>query len=937
MSEYHPKYHPQVYYDAQSLLKSLEISHERKKARRTLRRRIGEIIRTHAGDEFDVEDVCMREYAEDVDIAPIELMIVDKSNPSGLAPGTNFRSLPDVYYPSRVAALLQDHGFDGIIQSTDVQRRDGIPRNWKRGDPPPRIEDTAFPWPQYMRPSKPEIIYPAVLVATTPQPFRLSLPCPTIRHTLDLLHSYGRRNPFLRQMICLIYIWMRSWGINEISPVTLSLLVIRFFQEEEVSRLTDSGRSTSISAEHAQASVHYTTTAWMPFDAREGLNRSILLNISYALFPHSQPTRDFSVVLSRFLRWIVSQRFHHKHDDEKNWPVLRVNCADHSSSRFSEEIRTFDVTRLPWSRHQLIVPDPFVPTHNHAFNVHRSTLHYLSVLADACVSLLRTTHPLHTIFGPYYQPESVVEQRIRSLLPPPIRPRTSGASIGIRMERQQYFTNPKLRDELIKLSNMTSSDQHVRQKRQRTIANVERSIRSHFGQEFRIGAFGSTQYGVDGRNSDLDLVVIDPDRMTGFSPDVDLDELPRIYKISEVSIALQYSGFRILETVPRATVPIVKFKDPRTNIECDLNINDQLGTINTSLIRHYCDILPILRPLLLAIKRWARPLGYNNPAGAAGKPISFSSYTLTIMTIGLLQTRGLLPNLQEGTELSEGRTIWLRTNTQERIRCNARWKNIQDWTPPRVVEVEQALEDWFQYWGHEHDYCNDLISVRWGGVVPRRLPCNRQESERLRDGPFSGFRSSSNATSGNSAAEKSPTKGQQIKEDTLSEADANVLEGQNSGDKQAPETVARGNSPDGPPLTDENGEKAEGEEESDTWSETEQNLASDEEFDVAPEAGEEAQPFRWQSDMLCVADPFIETKNLAGPIKPNVIIRFREDCQRVVMRLFNGGNLNSLLWFDPRTRPPSPTSQPRARPRQQQAQGQEGGRRGGGGGNRVRR
>lgn len=131
---------------------------------------------------------------------------------------------------SRVAALLQDNGFDGITQSPDVQRRDDVSGNWKRGDPPPRIEDTAYRWPRYMRSSKPEIIYPVVLVGTTPEPFRLSLPCPTIRHTLDLLHTYGRRNPFLRQMICLLYIWMRSWDINEITPVTLSLLLIRFFQ-----------------------------------------------------------------------------------------------------------------------------------------------------------------------------------------------------------------------------------------------------------------------------------------------------------------------------------------------------------------------------------------------------------------------------------------------------------------------------------------------------------------------------------------------------------------------------------------------------------------------------------------------------------------------------------------------------------------------------------
>jgi hypothetical protein len=139
--------------------------------------------------------------------------------------------LPQLTSDSRVAALLQDHGFDGIIQSPDAQRRDDdVSGNWKRGDPPPRVENTAFQWPRYMRSSKPEIVYPAVLVATTPEPFTLSLPCPTIRHTLELLRSYCRGNPLLRQIICLSYIWMRSWDIKEINPVTLSLFVIRFFQ-----------------------------------------------------------------------------------------------------------------------------------------------------------------------------------------------------------------------------------------------------------------------------------------------------------------------------------------------------------------------------------------------------------------------------------------------------------------------------------------------------------------------------------------------------------------------------------------------------------------------------------------------------------------------------------------------------------------------------------
>jgi hypothetical protein len=56
-----------------------------------------------------------------------------------------------------------------------------------------------------------------------------------------------------------------------------------------------------------------------------------------------------------------------------------------------------------------------------------------------------------------------------------------------------------------------------------------------------------------------------------------------------------------------------------------------------------------------------------------------------------------------------------------------------------------------------------------------------------------------------------------------------------------------------------------------------------------------------------------ELQNLAGPIRPNVIVRFREDCQRVVLRLGMGGNLDALLRFDPRVRSPSPPPPPRAR------------------------
>jgi len=133
---------------------------------------------------------------------------------------------------SRVASFLQDHGFDGVIQSPEVPRRDIFPKSWKRWDPPPILDDSAFRWARYKRTPKTEIVYPAILEGITPEPFRLSLPSPTIQHKKNLLHLYSRRNPHLRLMTSLIYVWMQSWGIKEIGPETLCLLLIRFFQVE---------------------------------------------------------------------------------------------------------------------------------------------------------------------------------------------------------------------------------------------------------------------------------------------------------------------------------------------------------------------------------------------------------------------------------------------------------------------------------------------------------------------------------------------------------------------------------------------------------------------------------------------------------------------------------------------------------------------------------
>lgn len=80
----------------------------------------------------------------------------------------------------------------------------------------------------------------------------------------------------------------------------------------------------------------------------------------------------------------------------------------------------------------------------------------------------------------------------------------------------------------------------------------------------------------------------------------------------------------------------VKLRDQKGRIRCDINVNDQMGVYNTLLIARYCKLSPLLRPLLLAVKKWAKSFGLNNPSGEQG-PTTFSSYSLTLMSIGFLQ------------------------------------------------------------------------------------------------------------------------------------------------------------------------------------------------------------------------------------------------------------------------------------------------------------
>ncbi|KAI0051562.1 hypothetical protein FA95DRAFT_236995 [Auriscalpium vulgare] len=438
--------------------------------------------------------------------------------------------------------------------------------------------------------------------------------------------------------------------------------------------------------------------------------------------------------------------------------------------------------------------------------------------------------------------------------------------------------------------------------RAQTIMRVARAIQQRYGREYFVEVFGSTQYGVDSPTSDLDLVVIDPNRMDGFAPHVDLKKLPRVYNIYDLSGTLKRAGFSILQNIAKATVPIVKFKDPVTGMHCDINVNDQLGSLNTALIRDYCDMSPILRPLIMIIKQWAKPLGLNSPSPNPGEARSFSSYSLTLMTIGLLQTRQLLPNLQDvGSETSlvpVQSEFWIRSKTGQRLKCDVQWVRRNGWRSPLDITLEQALIDWFHYWGYEHDYDTEAMSIRHGGVIPREQPeARRKVIGFLGNVPFGGQSEYHSLSRPRYSRPRRASREESEASDVEEPGEDNLVNlglkdraaaGQN-GPREAPRQLLS-------QSTLGEGEEAD-------EAESEQFLSTED---------ADAQPTAWKKDSICVPDPFIRTKNATGPITNIVLQRFRSDCRRAYMMILWEPSLDNLLYHDePEPLPPRP-KRPRA-------------------------
>ncbi|NXC73055.1 GLD2 polymerase, partial [Anhinga anhinga] len=241
---------------------------------------------------------------------------------------------------------------------------------------------------------------------------------------------------------------------------------------------------------------------------------------------------------------------------------------------------------------------------------------------------------------------------------------------------------------------------------------LQREIQRIFPQS-RLFLVGSTLNGFGTRSSDGDLcLVVKEEPIPTFFFNVVFQVNQKTEAMQILSLVQKLFSTKLCNYIERpqlirAKVPIVKFRDKVRQF--DLNVNNVVGIRNTFLLRTYAYIENRVRPLVLAVKKWASFHNINDASRG-----TLNSYSLVLMVLHYLQTlpEPILPSLQKNYPESFDPTTQLHLVHQ--APCTI---------PPYLSKNGSSLGDlligFFKYYATEFDWSHQMISVREAKAIPR--------------------------------------------------------------------------------------------------------------------------------------------------------------------------------------------------------------------------
>ncbi|ELU05986.1 hypothetical protein CAPTEDRAFT_208596 [Capitella teleta] len=215
---------------------------------------------------------------------------------------------------------------------------------------------------------------------------------------------------------------------------------------------------------------------------------------------------------------------------------------------------------------------------------------------------------------------------------------------------------------------------------------------------------GSSMNGFGDMESDMDLCL-----MLSHSQIDQKKDATEILRL--LHTALRHCKFLSQVRIIRAKVPILRFVDRISNVECDININNQVGIRNTHLLSAYSQMDARIVPLVKTVKRWARAQNINDASQG-----SVSSYSLVLMVLHYLQygcSPPVIPSLQQKYPH--------KFNSDQDIRRITLNDELPTYTSPNEQSIGELFLGFLEYYAVIFDFESDCISVRLGTKIPRHV------------------------------------------------------------------------------------------------------------------------------------------------------------------------------------------------------------------------
>eukprot|EP00088_Acartia_fossae_P032083 TRINITY_DN32899_c0_g1_i1.p1 TRINITY_DN32899_c0_g1~~TRINITY_DN32899_c0_g1_i1.p1 ORF type:complete len:516 (-),score=114.26 TRINITY_DN32899_c0_g1_i1:429-1976(-) len=208
--------------------------------------------------------------------------------------------------------------------------------------------------------------------------------------------------------------------------------------------------------------------------------------------------------------------------------------------------------------------------------------------------------------------------------------------------------------------------------------------------------FGSTFNGFGGRDSDVDMCLF-MDRGQFLQPKQKLDTVRRLLR---QHFSRFIRGGILL--VP-AKVPILKFKETVANIDVDFSVDNHTSIRNTHLLFYYSLVDYRVRPLVIAVKRWAKRHNLNDASSQ-----TISSYGWTLMVIHYLQF-GVQPQVVPCLHEMYPNIFHSESNI-----FNLDYSDTPNFESKNTKSLGSLLVGFFGYYSNRFRYSRDVASIRTG-------------------------------------------------------------------------------------------------------------------------------------------------------------------------------------------------------------------------------